>query len=80
MPRKVWEAVETKVGKIRVGKTKRRRKKRGGRKEARRERAEERKREKKKEKTKSGRIGDLGRRRSSKVGRRGKETGSRKVL
>ena len=40
MSRRMWEAVETEAGKIRVGKTKRRRGERRRRKETRRERVE----------------------------------------
>jgi len=54
--RRVWEVVETKVGKVRIAKTKGRRKERRGRKEARREETEKGRR-KKEEKTKEGKGG-----------------------
>ena len=50
--RGVWKAVETKAEKIRVAKTKERRKERGKAKETRRKEIEKGKRKKKKEKTK----------------------------
>ena len=54
--RRVWEVVETKVGKVRIAKTKGRRKERRGRKEARREETEIEGR-KKEGKTKKGKDG-----------------------
>jgi len=80
----MWEVVEAKAGKSRMTETEERRKEGRSRKEARREGIEEEK-EKTKDREKNGsmkdsrRIGNLGRRRRSKVRRRSKKTGTRET-
>ena len=73
--------METKTGKAGIAEAEGRRDQAGSRKKARRARKEEAKKKKGgRSKKSSGGVGDLGRRReSNKVGRRGKETGFRKV-
>jgi len=78
----MWKAVETKIGKAGMAEVEGRRDQGGSKKKARRVRKKEAKEEKGSRSRKSGRgVGDLGRGRgSSKIGRRGKETGLQKVL
>ena len=89
--RGMWKAMDTKAGKIRVAKTKVRRKEREKRKEMRREETEEGGKKKKEEKTKKEEnngseednkgMEDFGwRKKSSKVQRRDQEIGFSKVL
>jgi len=82
----MWEAVEAKAGKIRVGKTKERREERGIWKEMREKRAEKKRKEKTKErknnesKEDSRRVGDLEQGGGgSKIGGRSKKASTRKV-
>jgi len=76
----MWKAVETGTEKAKMAEVEGRRDQEGSRKKVRRARKEEAKEEEGGRSKKSGRgVGDLGREReSSKVRRRGKETGSRK--
>jgi len=78
----MWKAVETKIGKAGMAEVKGRRDQEGSRKKVRRVRKRKAKKEKGGRSRKSGRgVGDLGRGRgSSKVRKRGKETGLQKVL
>ena len=88
MPKEVWKSVETKVGKIRVGKTKTKTKKEKKRKKRNKKRKNKRKKKENEIKKKknirsweaSREMGDLEQgRRNGKVGRKSKETGSKKI-
>ena len=85
MSGRMWEAVETKTGKVGMAKTKGRKEERGSRKEMRGEGTEERKvktKERKKDESKEGSriMGDLGwRRGKGKVRSRDEETGTREI-
>ena len=79
------EKLETKIGKIGIGKTKKGRKERERREEKRRERTKKKRKEETKEgednrsKESSREVGDLGQRRSSKVRRESKKAGTRNI-
>jgi len=79
--RRVWEAVETSTGEVRVGEAKRRRGKKRGQKKERRIGEEENEKGKDNRGEESSRgMGNMGgRRRSGKVRSEGKEVGARKI-
>ena len=85
MFRRIWEAVETEAREVRVAKTERRREKRRSKKEiggeGRKEKEKTTKRKEDRSKKSSRRMGDLRQGgRSSKVRRKSKKAGIRKVL